>query len=58
MNREAYKLKDKEQDKMSLLTLLRGPVAGHNLVLGVFFTTAAGVIVGFLLGQIIYQLLQ
>lgn len=53
-----YKLDNKENKKMSFLTLLSGPVQGHNLVLGTFFTTAAGVIVGFVIGQLIYQLLQ
>ncbi len=49
---------NKENKKMSLITLLSGPVEGHNLVLGAFFTTTAGVIVGFIIGQLIYQLLQ
>lgn len=48
----------KENEKMTLYTLLKGPISGHNFVLGLFFTTAAGVIVGFLIGQAIYHLLQ
>gem|GEM_PF-1629858 len=51
-------MKDKENGIMTLLSLLKGPVSGHNLVLGIFFTTAAGVILGFMIGQIAYHLFQ
>jgi len=43
---------------MSLFTLLQGPITGHNFVLGLFFTTAAGVLLGYIIGQVIYYLLQ
>lgn len=43
---------------MTLFTLFKGPILGHNFVLGLFFTTAAGVLVGFIMGQVIYHLLH
>lgn len=53
-----FNLDEKENNNMSLLTLFKGPISGHNLILGIFFTTAAGVIVGYIMGQVIYHLLQ
>jgi len=51
-------MNEKENEKMTLYTLLKGPISGHNFVLGLFFTTAAGVLVGFIIGQVIYHLLH
>lgn len=51
-------MKKGENDKMTLFTLLEGPISGHNFILGLLFTTAASVIVGFVLGQVIYYLLN
>jgi hypothetical protein len=51
--KEANIMNKKENEKMTIYTLLKGPISGHNFVLGLFFTTAAGVIVGFLIGQVI-----